>query len=241
MRRRKAAPLHCRKKSSKFKARKKSIPALKIGLIMRASRLVTEGCLHSIFRHGAGSGGRGMTVHRRCGANCPAVQAACVPARQPRATGPLMAGASTGQRCRPDLGPKRWIGGCRKEAPERSSTGGHAEQTYKHRARDALGLADLRFFLRRAVWCDGGRLDVARRRGPRVRLDPWRPARPRYFSRAGGFGDDGVPRRRPNQQGRRSVGFSNSPEDAGRRRACRQLTLHPRPEAEWSAREARRG
>jgi hypothetical protein len=37
-------------------------------------------------------------------------------------------------------------------------------------------------------------LDVARRRGPWVLLDPWRPARPRFFFRAMRiFQDDGVP------------------------------------------------
>jgi hypothetical protein len=46
-------------------------------------------------------------------------------------------------------GPKRWRGGrsIREERTGRLkglSTGGDAEQTYKHRARDALGLADLR-------------------------------------------------------------------------------------------------
>jgi hypothetical protein len=49
-----------------------------------SSCLVTEGCLISIFRHEAGSGGRGMTARlemRRAG---PAVQAADVPARPPR-------------------------------------------------------------------------------------------------------------------------------------------------------------
>lgn len=32
------------------------------------SRPVTEGCLISVSRRGAGSGGRDMTLHRRCGA-----------------------------------------------------------------------------------------------------------------------------------------------------------------------------
>jgi hypothetical protein len=43
----------------------------------------------------------------------------------------------------------------------------------KHRARDALGLGGLAA-IRTSV-----SLGTARRRGPRVRLDPWRPARPR--------------------------------------------------------------
>ena len=101
MRRRKAAPLHCRKKSSKFKARKKSIPALKIGLIMRTSRLVTEGCLrkHLQTRGGERWPGNDCASEMRCAG--PAVQAACVPARQPRATGPLFGPTAVDRRlCR---------------------------------------------------------------------------------------------------------------------------------------------
>ena len=48
----------------------------------------------------------------------------------------------------------------------------------KHRARDALGLADLRQFRTSTS------LDIARCRGPWVRWTLWRPARPRYFSSA---------------------------------------------------------
>jgi hypothetical protein len=46
-------------------------------------------------------------------------------------------------------------------------TGGHAEQAYKHRARDAGRLADLRFDTARPG-SPPGRRDAARRRGPWV-------------------------------------------------------------------------
>ncbi len=65
----------------------------------------------------------------------PAVEAADVPARQPRATGPRDGGDGTGHRfAGPDLGLKRWIGGLaiRKESRgclKGKSTGGDAEQT----------------------------------------------------------------------------------------------------------------
>jgi hypothetical protein len=52
------------------------------------------------------------------------------------------------------------------------------EQTYKHRARDALETADLRHYRTSTS------LDVARRRGPRVLRDLWRPVRPRFFGAA---------------------------------------------------------
>ena len=77
----------------------------------------------------------------------------------------------------------------RADANEKRPPGLAWEQTYKHRARDALGLADLRHALPFRSNQSGRRahrtstsLDVARRRGPRVLLDPWRPARPRFFS-----------------------------------------------------------
>ena len=73
-----------------------------------------------------------------------------------------MAGTATGHRFAGlDLGLKRWLGGLtiRKERQgclKGKTTGGAAEQTFKHRARDALGLADLRKFgLRQASMSRG--------------------------------------------------------------------------------------
>ena len=68
MRRSGAATRSRCEKRSQIKAKRKLIPARKSAPIMRAIPPRTEGCLYSIFRHGAGSGGRGMTLHRRCGA-----------------------------------------------------------------------------------------------------------------------------------------------------------------------------
>jgi hypothetical protein len=112
--------------------------------------LVTEGCLYSIFRCGAGSGGRGVPPQRRrCGAWGPAAQVASSrrASRAPR--GPVMAEAGNrSQVRRPDLGSKaverqpansKGEAGCLKG----KSTGGDAEQAYKHRARDALGFGGL--------------------------------------------------------------------------------------------------
>jgi len=75
-----------------------------------------------------------------------------VPARRPRVNRPR-----DGVVLHPvtdrsdDLGQQRWISGMpiREERQGRlkgKSTGGDAEQTYKHRARDAEGLADLRLY-----------------------------------------------------------------------------------------------
>ncbi len=136
---------------------KKLILAPPGALIMRASCLVTEGCLYSIFRHETGSGGRGMTCASEMRAHGPAVEAADVPARQPRATGPR-----DGRGRRPvtgrwpsDLGLKRWLGGLpiRKERQgclKGKTTGGAAEQTYqtpragRHRTWRTCGTTGLR-------------------------------------------------------------------------------------------------
>ncbi len=120
---------------------------------MRASCFVTEGCLISIFRHETGSGGRGMTHVRRC--DCAARR--LKPQTSRRASraplGPRDGGTeATGHRSNgPNLGLKRWLSGLaiRKESVgclKGKTTGGDAEQTSKHRARDALGLADLRHY-----------------------------------------------------------------------------------------------
>lgn len=109
--------------------------------------LVTEGCLISVSRRGAGSGGRGMTLRRRCDGAARAVQAAS--SRR----------ASRAPRCY--LPEQRWIGGptIRKErwvAWKVTSTGGETEQTSKDRARDAIETADLRLFgLRQASMSRG--------------------------------------------------------------------------------------
>ena len=124
------------------------------------------------------------------------------PSRKRASARLLRARDPAGDRCLAGLGQKRVgpvrvpLGGHvavrpqRADANEKRPPGPAWEQTYKHRARDALGLVDLRHALPFRSNQSGRRahrtstsLDVARRRGPRVQLDPWRPARPRFFFR----------------------------------------------------------
>src|SRR5579885_2881472 len=65
-----------------------------------ASRFVTEGCLQHLG-HGAGSGGRGMTQQPEMRLRGPAVQAADVPVRVPRTTGPRDGPAGTRSQGKP--------------------------------------------------------------------------------------------------------------------------------------------
>ena len=78
----------------------------------------------------------------------PAAQAVWILAREPR-----VAGVPDGIRWRrvgrrqrtagPPTVESRWV---MSRTDERTTTGDHAEQAFKHRARDALDLADLRLF-----------------------------------------------------------------------------------------------
>ena len=169
-----------------------------------------------------------MTLHRRCDARArrskPHVsRRAC---RAPR--GPVMAG--TGNRslvCRPDLGPRavdrRPSNSTRRGgSPERSVHRGPCGASLQTPRAGRLGTGGLADFTSRARRREGGRLDAVRHRGPWVRSDPWRPARPRCFfrERAAGGRRRRTPRR-PNQQGRRSVGFSLPQRPAWRAEARR--------------------
>ena len=142
------------------------------------------------------------------------------PARLLRARDPA------GDRCLAGLGQKRAgpvrvpLGGHvavkpqRADANEKRPPGLAWEQTYKHRARDALGLADLRHALPFRSNQSGRRehrtstsLDVARRRGPRVLLDPWRPARPRLGGKRQRSKEDGPARGLDKEYGRWRLGL----------------------------------
>src|SRR4051794_8557828 len=158
---------------------------------MRASRPIPKGCLCSIFRCGAGSGGRGIRSHRRCGESArrfkPQTFRRVTPA--PR---PLTAARPDSCQKKPAEGLGLNGGGqvIREDTlAEWAITGDICGADLKHRARDAIGLGGL------AENADSTSLDVARCRGPWVRApclrtlrklvcvwDPWRPARPRYFS-----------------------------------------------------------
>ena len=151
---------------------------------MLASHSVPRGVCTASSDTEWGSGGRGMTSRWRCGAKARRLKPHRPGAPAVRHWGPVMAGAGDrSQVACSDLGLKRWLGGLpiRKERQgclKGKTTGGAAEQTYKHRARDAIGLGGL------AALSASISLDIARCRGPRVHQDPWRPARPRFLSRA---------------------------------------------------------
>jgi hypothetical protein len=98
--------------------------------ILIISRLVTEGCLISIFRRGAGSGGRGMTFRWRCGE--------AARRSKPRALRPAHAAGRQAVVWRPCRKARRLKNG--------SPPGALRSKPHKHRARDALGLADLRHY-----------------------------------------------------------------------------------------------
>src|SRR4029077_19930492 len=138
--------------------------------------------------------GHDLASEMRC--EGPAVQAAPVLACRSARRGPVTAGRRTvlrSQECRRMPGPKDGGVVTQQVSPSRGGADhrGGCGASLKHRARDALGLADLRHALPIARTRAKGEahrtstsLDVARRRGPWVLLDPWRPARPRFFFRA---------------------------------------------------------
>ena len=108
----------------------------------------TEGCLCSIFRCGAGSGGRSGASEMRRQIPLPAVQAA---SSQRACRAPL--GPRDGDARQPvtglpavDLGPQRWIGVLADEEGrlKREVHRGRCGASLKHRARDARRTADLR-------------------------------------------------------------------------------------------------
>src|SRR5258707_13839209 len=76
-------------------------------IVLHASRLVTEGCLISVSRRGAGSGGRDGSVGDAAQMSHPAVQAAFFPACLPHAEAPLTADKAGGGS---DRSPAAWPG-----------------------------------------------------------------------------------------------------------------------------------
>jgi hypothetical protein len=103
---------------------------------------VTEGCLISVSRRGAGSGGRGIRRHRRCGAPLggPSREAPGAFDDAPRT---LTAGTAGGLS--EISGPSGLVlNGSESVMPIIARLPGtFAEQTFKHRARDAIGLGGL--------------------------------------------------------------------------------------------------
>ena len=146
--------------------------------------LVTEGCLISVSRRGAGSGGRGIPSCRRCGTKSRRSKPLRPGAPTARRGAPMTAGPATGHRLpAPRLGPQRWIGG---PSNSRGKAGRLKREVHRGRGGANLktpragrhgngGLAALSDF-------DKPRCrEASRSAGP---SGPWRPARPRYFSRA---------------------------------------------------------
>jgi hypothetical protein len=156
----------------------------------------TEGCLISVSRRGAGSGGRGMTCIGDA-VQGPAVQAASSRRANRASPGPTGGGSRHGQKCWAPFGPTavdRRPSNSRGEAGrlKRDVHRGRGGANLKHRARDALGWADLRLYgLRQASMSRGvearGSEHFSLRTLRRLMCapDPWRPARPRFI-RAGG-------------------------------------------------------
>jgi len=164
-----------------------------------------RGCLYSIFRCGAGSGGREIRMRRRCGVSARRSKPLRPGAPAARHGASLTVAVGAGQTCGAPCGPKavdRRPSNSKGEAGrlEGQSTGGDAEQAFKHRARDALGFSGL------AVLSVSTSLGVARRRGSRVQLGPWRPARPRFF-RGGRL----IRRSPPGRRRKKEVGPARGP------------------------------
>ncbi len=127
----------------------------------------------------------------------PAVQAALCPGVPAARRGPADGRPAGG---RSERSPAKWPGlhtvdfgrggaSTGKRGLKGTTTGESVEQTYKHRARDAFGSGGLAACRAEARKSEGGHrtstsLDVARRRGPWVHQDLWRPARPRILSGA---------------------------------------------------------
>ena len=194
----------------------------------------TEGCLISIFRHGAGSGGRGMTFRWRCGE--------AARRSKPRALRPAHAAGRQAVVRRPCRKARRLKNG--------SPPGALRSKPNKHRARDALGLADLRHARRRKRRREPDLRKASMSRGVEARGSehfrlrkprklecapgPMRPARPRYFFRGASGGMAMRPTRgRPKNTGGGALAFLRlilrSPPKRKRRRASRRVKAATQP------------
>ena len=163
-----------------------------------------------------------------------AVQAALVPACLPHVAGPHRRGPWCRSKVHHDpLGPQRWIG--LQKRPEMGSPPGAARsRPIKHRARDALALADLRLSDFSMPRC----CEASRSVGPSTMVcadlrklvcapDQMRPARPRYLRRRGGNGLRTAAYPAPTKEyGRRSVGWLKSESEWSRRASYRLGPAH---------------
>jgi hypothetical protein len=158
--------------------------------------LVTEGCLISVSRRGAGSGGRGILCIGDA-MSWPGGPSRFVPARQPRVTGaPLMVGAGKPVKGVPApsgsiaVGNKASLPGAMRSKPINTARGtpwvwrtcGVPGCAFSER-RPALN--DTRqASMSRGVEARGSEHPCLRtRRKLACARDPWRPARPRFYFR----------------------------------------------------------
>jgi uncharacterized RmlC-like cupin family protein len=114
---------------------KKLIPARSRALILPASCLVTEGCLYSIFRRGAGSGGRAMTFRWRCGEAARRSKPHRPGAPTARHGAPLAAAAGTVRRAARRLGPQAVV-----KRPHNPARRGGSPERSNHRGRCGANL-----------------------------------------------------------------------------------------------------
>src|SRR5260221_1028394 len=123
--------------------------------ILCTSRLVTEGCLISVCRGGAGSGGRDGSVGDAAQMSHPAVQAAFFPACLPHAEAPLTADKAGGWSDRSPAVPRPGsqtvdvvaVTPNRQTRTERIDHRGSARSKPTNTARGTpLDLADLRHY-----------------------------------------------------------------------------------------------
>ncbi len=146
--------------------------------------------------------GSGAVVSEGCNTHTRAETAEAARSRRASRASPGALGGMSYRRCQPprhaeapeavERLPRR-----RGRKPERYVHRGSCGAGFKHRARDAGEMADLRSYRLR--------LSAARRSGPRVRQDPGVPRRPR-FSAAQLSQNSGAKTRRENESGCLKIG-----------------------------------
>jgi len=190
-----------------------------------------KGCLISVSRRGAGSGGRDYDLASEMRCEGPAAQAAPGPACPSARRGPVMAGRQvlpSQEHClKVPSASLRWeVMQQVSSSHGRNDHRGGCGASLKHRARDALGLADLRHALpiarTRAKGEAQGLRQASMSRGVEARgsnMDSWRPARPRFFSGCRGPSQKRRRTRRRIETGRRSFGCLINQKPAAKRAA----------------------
>jgi hypothetical protein len=147
-----------------------------------------KGCLISVSRRGAGSGGRDYDLASEMRCEGPAAQAAPGPACPSARRGPVMAGRQvlpSQEHClKVPSASLRWeVMQQVSSSHGRNDHRGGCGASLKHRARDALGLADLRHALpiarTRVKGEHTGLRQASMSRGVEARGSNWTPGVPR--------------------------------------------------------------